>query len=69
MTDTDLHVEVRRGLIIVSLPGTQSYAIYTKPADQPQLVLVNSDAIEDHQLRARLWQAANAKARELGWIV
>ena len=66
MTNSELHVEVRRGLIIVSLPGTQSYAMYTKPADQPQLVLVSSGAFEDHQLRARVWQAANDKARELG---
>jgi hypothetical protein len=67
--EPDLQVEVRGELIIVSLPGTQSYAIYTKPAGQPQLVLVSSDATKDHQLRARIWQAANDKARELGWIV
>jgi hypothetical protein len=29
MSDTDLRVEVRGGLIIVSLPGTESYGIYT----------------------------------------
>jgi hypothetical protein len=65
----NLQVEVRGSLIIVSLPGTPSYAIYTKPGGQPQLVLVSSDTMEDHQLRARIWQAANDKARELGWIV
>jgi hypothetical protein len=70
MTDRDnLHVEVRGKLIIVSQAGTQSYAIYTKPFDQPQLVLISSDATEDHDLRARIWQAAIDKARELGWIV
>ena len=36
-------VEVRGSLIIVSLPGTPSYAIYTKPGGQPQVVLVSSD--------------------------
>jgi hypothetical protein len=41
------------------------YAIYTKPTGQPQLVLVSSDATRDHQLRARAWQVANEKAREL----
>jgi len=40
MSDTDLRVEVRGGLIIVSLPGTESSGIYTKPGGQPELVLV-----------------------------
>jgi hypothetical protein len=39
----NLQVEVRGSLIIVSLPGTPSYAIYTKPGGQPQVVLVSSD--------------------------
>ena len=71
MTDTDLRVEVRGGLIIVSLPGTESYGIYTKPGGQPELVLVSSDATltKDHEIRVRIWQAANDKARELGWVV
>jgi hypothetical protein len=69
MTKSDLHVEVRGALIIVSQLDTQSYAIYTKPAGQPELVLISSNATEDHELRARIWQAANDKARELGWIV
>ena len=70
MSESDLVVKVRGGLIIVSKPGTQSYAIYTKPAGQPELVIVSSsDATQEHEIRARIWQAANTKARELGWIV
>jgi hypothetical protein len=67
MTDA-LQVEARDELIFISQPGTPFYAIYTKPADQPSLVLISSNAVDDHQLRAQLWQAANDKARELGWI-
>jgi hypothetical protein len=69
MTKSDLHVEVRGELIVVSQPGTRFYAIYTKPADEPALVLIISDATNDLQIGAELWQAANDKARELGWIV
>jgi hypothetical protein len=59
MSDTDLHVEVRGELIIVSQPRTPSYAIYIKPLGQSQLVLISSDAIEDHQLRARIWNPSD----------
>jgi hypothetical protein len=71
MTDATgkLHVEVRGNLLIVSELGTSLYAIYTKPADQPALVMVSSNAAEDQQLCTRFWKAANDKARELGWIV
>ena len=48
----DLQVEVRGKLIFVSQPGTQFYAIYTKPTGQPELVLISSNATQDHQLRA-----------------
>jgi hypothetical protein len=65
----DLQVEVRGELIFASQPGTQFYAIYTKPTGQPELVLISSNATQDHQLRAQLWQAANDKARELGWTL
>ena len=69
ITMSDLDVEVRGELIFISQPGTQFYAVYTKPTGQPQLVLVSSNAMKDYKLRAQLWQAANDKARELGWIV
>jgi hypothetical protein len=44
-------------------------AVYYKPADQPQLVLRIRTQSDDDELLARAWQAANDKARELGWIV
>lgn len=58
---------VQDGDIIVSV----SYfcAVYYKPANQPQLTLRRRSETDDHELLARAWQAANDKARELGWIV
>ena len=35
--------------------------------EQPSTAL-SSNATQNHQLRAQLWEAANDKARELGWI-
>lgn len=45
------------------------HAVYFKPADKPQLILRNHTDTDDHALLAAAWQAANEKARELGWIV
>jgi hypothetical protein len=36
---------------------------------EPQLKLRRRTDTNDHALLARSWQAANDKARELGWIV
>lgn len=64
---TSLRVNVRGGEIIVTL--SDFCAIYTKPTDQPQLILKRRTETNDYELLARTWQAANDKARELGWIV
>jgi hypothetical protein len=34
----------------------------------PQLILRKRTESDDYELFARVWQAANDKARELGWI-
>ena len=44
-------------------------AIYYKSSDQPQLVLRIRTQTDDQELLVKAWQAANEKARELGWIV
>ena len=60
-------VVVQNGDIIV---GTSDFhAVYYKPSNEPQLVLRRRSDTNDHELLAQAWQAANAKARELGWIV
>ena len=53
--------------IIVGLLGF--YAVHYKPSNQPQLILRRRSETDDHELLAQAWQAANDKARELGWIV
>jgi hypothetical protein len=65
-----LFVEVQGDSVIVTEPVTQFYAIYTVPttAPRPRLILKRRTDTEDYELLARAWQAANDKARELGWI-
>ena len=60
-------VVVQDGDIVVSVAGF--CAVYYKPNNQPQLILRRRSETDDHTLLARAWQAANDKARELGWIV
>ena len=60
-------MELRGDEIIVRTLGF--YAAYAKSSDGPQLVLRRRTETNDHALLARSWQAANDKARELGWIV
>jgi hypothetical protein len=60
-------VVVQDGDIIVSVTGF--CAVYYKPTNQPQLILRRRTDTDDHELLAQAWQAANDKARELGWIV
>jgi hypothetical protein len=66
-TDPFLAVEVRGDEIVV-IKG-DFVAVYYKPTDRPQLILRRRADTDDHLLLAQAWQAANAKARELGWIV
>jgi hypothetical protein len=69
MTDSEIQVEVRGDLMIVTQPSTQFFAVYIRPTNQPQLILKRRTDTDDHVLLAQVSQAANAKARELGWIV
>jgi len=65
--DPFLSVELRGTEIIVR--KADFYAVYYKPTNRPQLILRYRSETNDHELLARVWQAANDKARELGWIV
>jgi hypothetical protein len=61
-------VEVRGDLLIVPQPAAEFFAIYTN-SNRPHLILNRRTDTDDHVLLAQAWQAANHKAREMGWIV
>ena len=73
--DLDLHVEVRDDEIIVTMPGTSFRAKYRKRKDTRWLIASDympydpAASSERGEFLARARKAANAKARELGWIV
>ena len=60
------HVEVVDSDLMVSTD--RFCAVYYKPSAESQLVLRIRTQTDDHELLAKAWQAANDKARELGWI-
>jgi hypothetical protein len=80
-----LEVSVRGNVILVREAHSLYYAFYAKPAshsalrkdgvaafapgDRPQLSMLRRKPISDLDLIARARQAAEMKARELGWIV
>ena len=67
----DLHVEVEGGGIVVTLPGTSYAVTYYKLANSPQLHGRHLPDQVDRRspIVRKAWKLANAKARELGWIV
>jgi hypothetical protein len=73
--DHGLHVEVRGGDIIVTLPGTSFMVTYFKPAGTSHLMarpnwISDPDAsIELGEFLEQASTAATDKARELGWII
>jgi len=77
MGESALQVGVHDDTIIVTDPATRYYAIYTKPLDRAELLahgprrltLLRRRPTKDRALLAAADQAADAKARELGWIV
>ena len=68
MTNPELQVAVRGNLIIITHPATQFFAVYAKPNNRSELVLKRRPDTGDNVLLVQVWQAAKAKARELGWI-
>jgi hypothetical protein len=69
MSETGFQVEERDGEIFVMCADLLFIATYYKSANEPQLILRRRTATNDHALLARAFQAAIAKARELGCIV
>jgi hypothetical protein len=72
----ELRIEVLGDEIMVILPATSYGVTYYKPDDSSQLLAKDFQSkndsrapITEAEFLARAWQAANDKARELGWIV
>ena len=68
MPNIELRVAVDRDNIIITQPGSNSLAVYFRPRGQPYLV-AKDPPVGTQEFRTRAWETANAKARELGWIV
>ena len=70
-----LHIKFDGLEIIVTRPGTNMMTAYRKAPDRPNLMLTRSwenpivMSPDISEFRAKAFQAAIAKARELGWIV
>ena len=62
-------VEVRDSTVVVGVPKAKFKATYYKPPGRSHLILRERTKTDDEQLMADAFQAAVAKARELGWIV
>ncbi len=53
---------------IVVTSDTGFRAAYCRRPHHPQLIVRRRTDTDDHEIIAQAWQAANDKARELGWI-
>jgi hypothetical protein len=58
-----------QGYEIVITSETGFRAEYWKRPNHPQLKVRRCTETDNYELLAQAWQLANAKARELGWIV
>ena len=61
-----LFVIVNGDEIVVTSEGFR--AAYCRRPHHPQLIVRRRTDTDDHEVIAQAWQAANDKARELGWI-
>jgi hypothetical protein len=76
MQPSDLSVGVEGKHIVVTMPGTSFRTSFFKLADESRLVESPAMSVEKEtpsdkrkSFEALAWEVANAKARELGWIV
>ena len=73
--EPQLRVRVINDEIVVTLPGYHYAVTYSKPSGKV-LIARNSPSTDDLRITmkkseflAKAWKLANAKARDLGWIV
>ena len=68
VTAYELQIEVQGDELTITVPASGFKAVYYRTTSQ-QLVLRQRTEIDDHELLLQAWEAANEKARELGWIL
>ena len=66
---THFIIEVRGADLVVSLPNGKYKATYYRAPGRSNLILRERTKTDDEALVAEAFQAAVAKARELGWIM
>jgi hypothetical protein len=69
-------VQVVDNKLVITLPGSRYSVTYYKPDDSPGLLAKEIAHADDLRIPmtaaeflAQAWRLANAKAREIGWIV
>jgi len=66
---THFIIEVHGSDLVVRVLNGKFKATYYKRAGRPNLILRERTKTDDDALSAEAFQAAVAKARELGWVV
>ena len=66
-------LELKRLLVLVAgdeiiVTSSKGFRAVYKRANRPQLIRRRRTDTDDNDVLAQAWQAANQKARELGWI-
>jgi hypothetical protein len=75
MEKREIRVELDGDRLVVTMADTTYQAVFHKHPDEPRIVEASGLAVDReypmrHEEFAKLaWEAATAKARELGWIV
>jgi len=71
----EVMIDVEGDMLVASLPGTSYRAIYLRSSDQSKIIQARGLAVDKEfpmahkEFEALAWEAATAKARQLGWIV
>jgi|RhiMethySRZTD1v2_1073278.scaffolds.fasta_scaffold71632_4 hypothetical protein len=77
-SEPKLKVEVMEDAraLVITVPGTRYHITYRQLADTPGMSGMHDlrqddpdSSLNRYEFLARAWTIANAKARELGWIV
>jgi len=75
MGEQNVKVQVNGRFIVVTMPSTLFRATYFQSPESPGLIPsdhMTDDfraAVSRNEFLELAWEAANAKARELGWLV